>query len=83
MFNDRKPPRLWITSDDEEFDPTIVEHFTEEGFNVSYLPYAPGKTYVNDLKHLAEDLEMGEKYAIVGVSTNCLLARPILLMAYM
>lgn len=61
------PPRLHVTADDNDFDPTIMRHFREEGFDVTYLPYGNDvKAYKNDLKHLADDLELGESYAIVG-----------------
>jgi len=61
------PPRLHVTADDDEFDPTIIQHFREEGFDVTYLPYGNGgKAYKDKLKHLADDLELGEDYVIVG-----------------
>lgn len=67
MFGDGKPPRLHVTGDDDEFDPTIFKHLKEEGFDVSYLPYSGGgKAYVDELKHLADNLELGENYAIIG-----------------
>jgi hypothetical protein len=60
-------PRIVITSDTEEFDPTIAKHFQEEGFQLSYLEYTGNKReYMNRLAHLADGLELGEKYAIVG-----------------
>ena len=60
-------PWLVLTSDTSDFDQTIVEHFREEGFHVSYLAYnGDKKEYSNQLRHLADPLELGDKYAIVG-----------------
>lgn len=60
-------PRLVLTSDTDEFDPTIVSHFQEEGFQLSYLAYEGDKAeYMSRLQHLQDPLELGEKYAIVG-----------------
>ena len=62
------PPRLHVTGDDDEPDSLIVQHFQEEGFDVTYLPYgAGGKAYKDHLRHLNDDLELGEDYAIVGI----------------
>jgi hypothetical protein len=53
------PPRLWITSEDEEFDETTIHHWKDEGFDVTYLPMnGGGKAYVNELKRLSDDLGM-------------------------
>lgn len=64
------PPRLHVTADDDvaNFDPLILQHFRDEGFDVTYLPYDPQnhKAYTNELKHLHDDLELGENYAIVA-----------------
>ena len=60
-------PRLVITSDTTDFDPTTIEYFMEEGFQVVYLPYTGDKKeYHNKLQHLADPLDLGDKYAIVG-----------------
>lgn len=60
-------PRLVLTSDTPDFDPEIIGHFKEEGFQVSYLPYDGDRTiYHAQLQQLADTLELGERYAIVG-----------------
>lgn len=60
-------PRLVVTSDTTDFDAITIEHFMEEGFQVAYLPYTGDKKdYQNKLQHLADPLELGDKYAIVG-----------------
>lgn len=65
--NTNSMPRLIVTSDTTDFDRTILEHFMEEGFQVAYLPYdGDKKDYNNKLRHLADPLELGDKYAIVG-----------------
>lgn len=61
------PPRLHITSDDTEFDSHILHSLRAEGFSVSYLPCTQDrKAYRNALRHLGDDLELGEKYAILA-----------------
>ena len=61
-------PRLVVTSDTTDFDSTTIEHFLAEGFQVAYLPYTGDKKdYQNKLQHLADPLDIGDKYAIVGM----------------
>ena len=61
-------PRLVLTADTPDFDPDIVEGWKDEGFQVAYLPYDGNKKdYRDKLQHLADPLELGEKYAIVGM----------------
>jgi len=61
-------PRLVITSDTTDFDLITIEHFLDEGFQVAYLPYTGNKKdYNNKLQHLADPLDLGDKYAIVGM----------------
>ena len=62
------PPRLHVTGDDDEPDSLVIQHFKEEDFDVTYLPYGMGgKAYKDRLTRLDEDLEFGESYAIVGI----------------
>lgn len=68
-------PRLVLTSSSPDFDPTSISHWKEEGFAVVYLPYdSDAKAYRNSLQHLADPLELGDKYAIVGtvLSAQCI-----------
>lgn len=61
-------PTLYITGDDDEFDPETLRAWADEGFNVKYLPLGDaGKTYVNTILHLGDGMSIGEKYAIVGI----------------
>jgi len=68
MATDSKAPKVYITADDDEFDQVIIQHLREEGFDARYLPYDPdnSKAYRDTLRHLADDLELGENYAIVS-----------------
>lgn len=76
------PPRVHVSADDNDFDETILQHLREEGYDATYLPYDNGgKTYRDSLKHLADDLELGEDYAIIAygdAAATCLevLAKP-------
>ena len=61
-------PRLVLTSDTPNFDPNTITRWKAEGFAVTYLPYeGDHKAYHNSLQHLADPLELGDKYAIVGM----------------
>ncbi|RAL07581.1 dienelactone hydrolase [Aspergillus homomorphus CBS 101889] len=67
--------RLYLTSDTPEFDAGILARFRAEGFNVEYLPF-PGGHHADrerdrkDLEYLLQeredDLEPGERYAVVA-----------------
>ncbi|KAI4117354.1 MAG: hypothetical protein LQ345_002392 [Seirophora villosa] len=60
-------PRVVLTAEDADFDATTLQRWRDEGFDVSYLPFtAARKAYVQQLHHLADPLELGEKYAIVA-----------------
>ncbi|KAJ9607191.1 hypothetical protein H2200_008263 [Cladophialophora chaetospira] len=68
-------PRIVLTSDTDEFDPTIISHFQEEGFQLSYLEYDGNKAdYMAKLQHLQDPLELGENYAIVAYGDAATLA---------
>jgi carboxymethylenebutenolidase len=60
-------PRVWITSVSAPSERTLL-NWKEEGFDARYLPYDPanGPAYIRKLKHLNEDLNLGEHYAIVA-----------------
>ncbi len=63
------PPRLVLTAEDSAFDPVTIQNWKDEGYEVSYLPFTSSrKEYVKALHRLADPLELGEKYAIVGRS---------------
>lgn len=72
-----QPPvrRLYVTSSSEDFDTRILHRFRAEGFKVEYLPFvdtseSPEKNR-KELERLLnereDDLEPGEKFAVVGV----------------
>ena len=75
-------PRIVVTSDTPNFDGRIFESWKEEGFQVAYLPYdGDKKDYHSKLLHLADGLELGDKYALVGTLRHTwfaiALARPL------
>ncbi|KAK4997569.1 hypothetical protein LTR66_003048 [Elasticomyces elasticus] len=71
------PARLYITSDTRGFDPTTLEAWRAEGFDVTYLPYdGDVEAYGRVLRHLADEMERGERYAIVS-SLRSLLHRHV------
>ena len=62
-------PHLVLTAEAEGIDPLTIQHWREEGFDVSYLPFkGQQKEYIRQIDHLPDPLELGEKYAIVGLS---------------
>ncbi|KAL8626959.1 hypothetical protein Q9189_007347 [Teloschistes chrysophthalmus] len=64
-------PRLVIITEDEddEFDPTTLQHWREEGFAISYIPLpASQNALVKELHDFADGLELGEKYAVVALT---------------
>lgn len=73
---DEAPRRLILTSDTPDFDQTIIRQFEAEGLKVKYLPFFGGghdlerarKDLENQLNELEDDLEPGERYAVVGRS---------------
>lgn len=63
-------PKIVITAEDadDDFDEVTVQNWRAEGFEVSYLPFTSSrKEYVRFLQHLADPLELGENFAIVGL----------------
>ncbi|TKA61623.1 hypothetical protein B0A55_11340, partial [Friedmanniomyces simplex] len=59
-------PKVYVTADDDDFDTLDIQHLRDEGFDARYLSYGQGgKPYKDTLRHLADDLELGENYAIV------------------
>jgi hypothetical protein len=73
-YEEPLPRHLILVSDTAEFDPKIIYRFQEEGFDVIYLPFLGCGNSEKDRKalenavHLKEDeLETGERYAIVGM----------------
>lgn len=61
-------PRLVLTAEDPSFDSVTIQKWKDEGYNVTYLPFTGSRRdFERNLQHLADPLEMGEKYAIVGM----------------
>jgi carboxymethylenebutenolidase len=60
-------PRIWITATSEPSERTLL-NWKEEGFDARYLPYDPanGPAYIRTLKHLNEDLGLGEHFALIA-----------------
>ena len=62
------PPRVVLTADTEDFDPATIQRFKDEDFDTAYLPYTGDpKEYKNELRKLEQPLDLGDKYAIVGM----------------
>lgn len=72
--NTSQKPRIIVSAEeDDDYDTTAVQHWKEEGFQVSYLPLASNKKFfVQQLHDYADRLELGEKYGIVGQASPCL-----------
>ncbi|KAL1311523.1 hypothetical protein AAFC00_001644 [Neodothiora populina] len=62
-----KPPRIYLTSEDPDFDPFTIQQWKSEGFDVQYLPFDGDlKVFKNQLMHIGDDLEIGEHYALIA-----------------
>lgn len=68
------PRHLILISDNATFDPHIIQRFEAEGFDVTYLGFVCTEDAEKDRKALEfavhekeDDLEPGERYAIVGM----------------
>ena len=61
-------PKVVITAKSDEFDQVTIQNWTAEGFEVSYLPYTDSRQdHVRYLQRLADSLELGEDFAIIGM----------------
>ena len=61
-------PKVVITAQDYEFDRATIQNWRAEGFEVSYLPFIGSREdYVHRLQHLADPLDLGEDFAIIGM----------------
>jgi hypothetical protein len=63
-----------LISDNATFDPHIIQRFQAEGFDVTYLGFVCSDDAEKDRKSLEfavhekeDELEAGERYAIVGI----------------
>lgn len=68
------PRHLILISDNATFDPHIIQRFQAEGFDVTYLGFVCTDDAEKDRKALEfavhekeDELEAGERYAIVGM----------------
>lgn len=61
-------PKLVVTAEDPTFDEKTLQHWRDEGFDVSYLPFDTSrKQYVEKLYHISDSLGLGDNFAIVGL----------------
>ena len=70
---DTVPRLLILISDTPEFDSKIIRRFRAEAFDVEYMPFLctgdaekDRKTLENKVQMREDDLEHGERYAIIG-----------------
>lgn len=74
-WSDASRPRILLTDSTPTFDTTILKHLHEEGFQTLYLPFPSPptsstlKSYSTALTQLTDQLETGEKYAIIAYDT--------------
>jgi hypothetical protein len=66
MFKEHKP-LLIITASSKTFDPILISHWEEEGFKVRFVPlFGDTKSATFPIQALGDELEAGEKYAVVS-----------------
>lgn len=74
VVEEPSPRHLILISDNATFDPHIIQRFQAEGFDVTYLGFVCTDDAEKDRKSLEfavhekeDELEAGERYAIVGI----------------
>ncbi|KAK6348613.1 hypothetical protein TWF718_006402 [Orbilia javanica] len=67
---DTNLPRIFITADTNEFDPSELAQWQAEGYEVEYIPRAD--THAFEL--LGDSLESNEKYCIIAYGTAATIA---------
>jgi hypothetical protein len=71
-------PRLYITAETntaEEFDQVTLKKWSDEGFEVIYLPYGNGgSSYTSRLKDLSRNSHLGESFAVLAYGDAAALA---------
>lgn len=62
-------PQLVLAAEDATFDRVTVQHWKEEGFQVTYMACSAWtqKEFESHLQDVSDQLELAEKYAIVGL----------------
>jgi hypothetical protein len=56
-----------VLSDDTEFDTVYLQHLKEEGFDIFYETFTGDvKNFNWTIRHLSDDFEQGQKYAIIA-----------------
>ncbi|KAF2670908.1 carboxymethylenebutenolidase [Microthyrium microscopicum] len=65
-FNSQAP-RLFITAEDEEFDLETIQHWKDEGYEVSYHPMGEGgKVYAQEVKSWSTSMKLGQHFGIIA-----------------
>lgn len=75
-YEEPAPRHLFLISDTVAFDTHVVHRFQAEGFDVIYIPFLGSGNEEKDAKALTkavhdkeDELENGERYAIIGTSS--------------
>lgn len=74
----RKPPKLYLTAESDEFDAVTISEWQAEGFDVEYLPMGNGgDEYLQKLRGLrGNEMSSFEIFGIVGKLENAI-QRPV------
>lgn len=75
-------PRLVIAANSQSFDPVIISHWEEEGFEVRFEPVRDdSRSSIRSIESIGDSLERGEKYAIVSPPpSDCAFTAPLFMM---
>lgn len=66
-LNRTKVPHVFLTAETEDFDEDIIQKWTDEGFDVHYVPLLNGgKEFSNRLHAAGDGLGVGENFMVVG-----------------
>jgi hypothetical protein len=65
----REIARLYLTAEDPEFDPVTIQHWKDEGFEVTYLPYnGDARSFKQQLHGIGDTLDLGDRWVLVGTT---------------
>lgn len=70
-LNVHKTPHVFLTAETDDFDENIIDAWQDEGFKTYYVPLGDGgPAYTKKIHSLADNIGVGENYAIVGNSPS-------------
>jgi hypothetical protein len=67
VLNKSKVPHVVLAAEDEDFDDETIKAWTDEGFDVQYVPMLKGgNDFIQRVHVVGDKFGVSEQYAIVG-----------------